>query len=336
VKPKVFVVQPIPDVALDLMREVADVDVFPRLDRHLSEDELIAAAKRTDYLFVMGGNLITGDILRANPNLKGVVLVHRRMAQNPIDLEVARECNIKVVFPDPWDRVYQYICRATCDLAMAMILDFAYRVLDADRYTRAGKFKQEHTMALMGIGCHGKTLGSVGLGRVTEFMVPRAKAFEMNVIYTKRTRLPLEQERALGVEWVPDKDEVLRRSDFVSVGVDYNPSTHLMFGEREFALMKPTAYFINIGRGRIVDEPALVRALQKGTIAGAGLDVYWNEPPVTREPAPSEEFFKMDNVILAPHNGGATWEARGELTKDAARNVVALIKGDEPRGLVKW
>ncbi|HYM71047.1 MAG TPA: NAD(P)-dependent oxidoreductase [bacterium] len=336
-KPRIFVTQPIPDVAVELMRAVADVEVWPRLDRHLSQDELVAAAKRNDYLFVMGGNLISADVIKANPNLKGIGMVHRRMpVENNVDLEAARAQNVKVVFPDPWEDVYQKICRATCDLAMAMILDLAYRVLEADRYTRAGKFKQEHTMALMGIGCSGKTLGSVGLGHVTRFMVPRARALEMRAVYTKRTRLPEAEERELGVEWVPNKDEVLKQSDFVSVGVDYNPSTHLMFGEREFALMKPTAYFINIGRGRIVDEQALIRALQNRTIAGAGLDVYWGEPPVVWEPAPSEEFFKMDNVILCPHNGGATWEARGELTKTCARNIIALINGERPRGLVTW
>ena len=336
-KARVFVTQPIPDAAVELMRTVADVEVWPRLDRHLSQDELIAAARRNDYLFVMGGNLISADVIKANPKLKGIALVHRRLPTgNNVDLEAARAQNVQVVFPDPWEDVYQKICRATCDLAIAMILGLAYRVHEADRYTRAGKFKQEHTMALMGIGCSGKTLGSVGLGHVTRFMAPRARALEMRVIYTKRTRLPEAEERDLGVEWVPNKDEVLKQSDFVSVGVDYNPSTHLMFGEREFALMKPTAYFINIGRGRIVDEQALIRALQNRTIAGAGLDVYWGEPPVVWEPAPSPEFFTMENVILCPHNGGATWEAREALTSATARNIIALINGERPRGLEQW
>ena len=128
--------------------------------------------------------------------------------------------------------------------------------------------------------------------------------------------------------------DILRRSDFVCLEYDYNPSTHKMIGEREFALMKPTAYFINTARGRIVDEPALVRALQNRTIAGAGLDVFWHEPPGSPEMAPSEEFFKMDNVILAPHNGGATWDARTELTKATARQIVTLIGGGRPEGLV--
>jgi glyoxylate reductase len=153
------------------------------------------------------------------------------------------------------------------------------------------------------------------------------------VLYTKRTRLSREQESTLGVEWIADKEEILRRSDFVVIACDYNRSTHLLIRAREFSLMKPTAFFINTARGRIVDEPALIQALQTGTIAGAGLDVYWNEPPVTPEPRPSEALYKMDNVILAPHNGGATWEVRGAMTAAAARNIVAMIKGEHPPGL---
>jgi glyoxylate reductase len=190
-------------------------------------------------------------------------------------------------------------------------------------------------MALMGPGVTGKTVGMIGLGIVAKKMVPRLLPFRVNILYTKRTVLAPEQEREMGVTRAADKDEVLRRSDFVCVECDYNPSTHKLIGEREFALMKPTAYFINTARGRIVDEPALVRALQNRTIAGAALDVFWHEPPGSPEMAPSEEFFKMDNVILAPHNGGATWDARSELTKATARQIVALIAGERPPGLVQ-
>jgi glyoxylate reductase len=163
-------------------------------------------------------------------------------------------------------------------------------------------------------------------------MVPRCKAFELDVLYTKRNRLSREQERTLGVKWIPDKEQILRQSDFVVIACDYNPSTHMLIGAREFSLMKPTAFFINTARGRIVDESSLIRALQTSTIAGAGLDVYWNEPPVTPEPQPNEALYKMDNVILAPHNGGATWDVRGAMTAAAACNIVAMIKGEYPAG----
>jgi glyoxylate reductase len=304
------------------------------MDRNMSEDEWIMAAQRSDYLFVMGGNIITTNVLKANPKLKGVAMVHRRLPQNnAIDLETARALGVPVVFQYPWEPVYDRIAEATCDLTIAMMLDLAYRMSDADRYTRSGRPLQEHTMALMGPGVTGKIAGLLGLGIVARKMVPRLRPFKMQLLYTKRTRLSEPEERELGVEWA-EQDEILRRSDFVCLEYDYNPSTHKKIGEREFALMKPTAYFINTARGRIVDEPALVRALQNRTIAGAGLDVFWHEPPGSPEMAPSPEFFTMESVVLAPHNGGATWDARTELTKATARQIIALISGERPQGLV--
>ncbi|HET7266252.1 MAG TPA: NAD(P)-dependent oxidoreductase [bacterium] len=334
-KPRVFVSQPIPEPGLEILREVADVRVFPRVDRNMSQEEWIVEAARSDYLLVMGGNNITAEILKANPKLKGVALVHRRLPQgNSVDLDTARQLGIPVIFQYPWEPVYDHIADATADLTIAMLLGLAYRMVDADRYTRSGRSLQEHTMALMGPGVIGKTVGLFGLGIVAKKMVPRLRPFRCSLLYNKRTRLSPDQEREMGLTWVASKDELLRRSDFFCLEVDYNPDNHMIIGEREFGLMKPTAYFINTARGRLVDEPALVRALQNKTIAGAGLDVFWHEPPRSPEMAPSPEFFTMDSVILAPHNGGATWHARSELTKATARQIVALIQGERPDGLV--
>ena len=154
----------------------------------------------------------------------------------------------------------------------------------------------------------------------------------MEVLYTKRTRLSEEEERALGVTWVDGKDDILTRSDYVVLMTKYTPETHLMIGDREFRLMKPSAFFVNAARGRIVDEAAMLAALREGRIAGAGLDVYWTEPPVG-EPAPPEELYKMDNVILTPHIGSATWESRAEMAMLAAENMIAMIKGERPPNL---
>jgi glyoxylate reductase len=215
------------------------------------------------------------------------------------------------------------------DLNMAMILNLGYRILEADQYTRTVGFRQEHTIDLLGAGVCGKTVGLIGFGRIGRGMVPSLKAFEMNVLYTKRTRLATEEEQELGIDWCADKDDILRRADYVCLLVNYNPTTHKLIGEREFKLMKPTAFFINTGRGRLVDEPALIRALQDKTIAGAGLDVFWDEPPVTHHTHVPEEFFKMDNVVLTPHNGGATWESRTRQTTNAAEALVEFIKAHQ-------
>jgi phosphoglycerate dehydrogenase-like enzyme len=224
-------------------------------------------------------------------------------------------------------------------MTVGMLLSLAYRLVESDHYTRCGKFRQEQTMALMGIGCPGKTVGLIGMGKVALYMVPRIRAFDMHVIYTKRTRLPAQQEQELGVEWAPDLDDLLKRSDFVCMACEYNPGTRKLIGRRELDLMKPQAYLINTARGRIVDEPELIRALQEKRIAGAGLDVYWNEPywnepSVEGEPWVPEELCKLDNVILAPHNGNATWDIRGRKTASIAQGMVAMMRGERPAALL--
>lgn len=343
-KPRVFVVQPIPEVGLEILREIAEVTVYPYHDRQITTAELVAAVKRCDYLFAMSETVIPAEVINANPDLKGIATFS--VMGGITDLEAVRARRLPLTILNPVDTIMDLVCTATADLTMAMVLSLAYRLVESDRFTRCGKFKQEHTMLLMGQGCPGKTVGLIGLGRLGQFLAPRIRAFEMKTLYTKRNRLPLERERELGVEWAPDKDAVLRQSDFVCIVCDYNPSTHLMIGAREFGLMKPTAYFINTGRARIVDEQALILALKSGTIAGAGLDVYWDEPdveyaryekelnvPTVHDPAPNEELYTLSNVVLAPHNGGATWDVRGAMARSAARNLVAMIKGERPPGL---
>ena len=177
-------------------------------------------------------------------------------------------------------------------------------------------------MDLMGLGCTNKTVSLIGLGRVGRYAVPVLKALDMNVLYTKRHRLSPEDEQALGVEWVEKVDDLIARGDYVCMLANFEPANLKMMGAREFALMKPTAYFVNVGRGRLVDEPAMIEALQNGTIAGAGLDVFWYESPVVHDCFIPEELRKLDNVVLTPHNGGATWDSRGRQTLAIANAIV--------------
>jgi glyoxylate reductase len=326
-RPRVFVVQPVPNVAIDILLGVADVEVYPYMDRQISAGELASAARTADYIFAMHETTVTEEVFAANPNLK-VVLAGRH--SDTIDFDAAQRHGVPILTAAALAEASLRVSRATADLAVGMIVDLAYRISEADRYTRGTGFRQEQTMALMGIGCTGRSVGLIGLGKVAQFMLPRLRAFEMEVFYTKRSRLPIEEESALGVTWMAQHDDILRTCDFVSLQCSYNPSTHLLIGERELGLMKSSAYFINTARGRIVDEPALIRALQDGTIAGAGLDVFWHEPPVTPFPWVPPAFFKMDNVVLAPHNGGATWDSRGEMTSRIAQTIVADIKGELP------
>jgi lactate dehydrogenase-like 2-hydroxyacid dehydrogenase len=330
-KEKVFVAQPIPEIALDVLREVADVTVYPYLDRQITVDELVANAKRVDWLFVLHETNVTAEVINANPKLKGIGAM---CSANPlVDMKAATARKLPVVVENRED-TFAGVSPTTADLTMAMLLSLAYRLPEADRYTRAGKFRQEQTMALMGIGCPGKTVGLIGMGKVAMYMAPRIRAFDMHPIYTKRTRLATEREKELGVEWVAALDDLLKRSDFVCVACAYNESTHKLIGKRELSLMKPEAFLINTARGRIVDEPELIRALQEKRIAGAGLDVFWNEPPESPNPFVPEELCKLDNVVLAPHNGGATWDVRGRKAKSVAKSLVQMMKGERPAALI--
>ena len=173
----------------------------------------------------------------------------------------------------------------------------------------------------------------IGLGEIGTEIVRRLRAFEMDVIYTKRNRLPADESGSSGSRGSRTGTSCSPRADFVVVMATYNATTHMMIGAREFDLMKPTAFFVNTARGRIVDEPALIEALRDGKIAGAGLDVYWQEPPVG-EPAPSPELFEFPNVILTPHIGSATVEAREAMSLAVVENLRAMIAGERAPGVV--
>jgi lactate dehydrogenase-like 2-hydroxyacid dehydrogenase len=326
-RPRVFVVQPIPEVAIEMMSAVADVEVYPYADRQVTMDELAAAARRSDYIFTMHETMIDKTVIDANPGLKGIAVGGHDYG-DMIDVDACRQAGIPLIeHGAEWHEISRISnAKATADLTVALLMCLAYRVVESDAYTRAGRFRQEMTMELMGVGCTNKVAGIIGLGSVATELVPRLRALDMELLYTKRTRLSAEAEHQLGVTWVDTVDELLPQSDYVCMMANYNPSAHLMMGEREFALMKPTAYFINTGRGRLVDEPAMIKALQDGTIAGAGLDVYWNEPPVVHDPFVPEELRRLHNVVLAPHNGGATWDSRGIQVTHVAQSIIDDIK----------
>ena len=206
-KPKIFVAQPIADAVLDILREGAEVTVYPHLDRQITQDELAASARRHDWLFLASDNIVSADAIEASPNLKGIGTVSRLGLY--IDLAAATARRLPVVSADPdyasapalSPGARGGVSLATADLTMGMLVSLAYRLVDADRYTRAGHFKQEQTLALMGVGCPGKTVGIIGMGKVAHYMVPRCRAFDMRVLYTKRKRLTQAEEEQLGIEW---------------------------------------------------------------------------------------------------------------------------------------
>jgi glyoxylate reductase len=323
-RPKVFVVQPIMEVGRHALEKIADVEIHDS-ERMIGRDALLDGVRDADYLWMLGDTPIDEEVMEAAPRLKGIATM--ALFPNVVDVEAATRRGLPVTV------VPHVITKTTCDLTCALVIGLAWRIVEADRFVRDGRFHQEQSTTFLTHELSGKLVGMIGLGEIGAEIVTRLRAFEMGVIYTKRTRLPAERERELGVTWEPELDDLLRRADFVVLMATYNSTTHKLIGAREFDLMKPTAFFVNTARGRIVDEPALIDALREGRIAGAGLDVYWQEPPVG-EPAPSLELFAFPNVILTPHIGSATIEARERMSLAVVENLRAMIEGSRPPGVV--
>jgi glyoxylate reductase len=211
----------------------------------------------------------------------------------------------------------------TADFAWTLLMAIARRLVEGDAWMRSGTWPGWDLDQLLGGDVWGKTLGIIGFGRIGRGVARRARGFQMRVLYSDQSRVPLDVERELQAEFA-DMDQVLRESDFVTLHVPLLPGTRHLISTEAFAKMKPTSYLINTARGPVVDEAALVEALEHKKIAGAALDVYEQEPKV--HPA----LLARKDVILAPHIASATVETRTKMAVMAATNAVALFKGEPP------
>jgi lactate dehydrogenase-like 2-hydroxyacid dehydrogenase len=314
----VFVTHAIPSQGIDLLRRHCDrVDVNPD-DRTLSRRELIDAVRGRDGFLCMITDVLDGDALESMKVVR--VISNCGAGFNNIDVETATRLGMMVTnTPD-------VLTGATADLAWALIFAVSRRIVEADRFTREGGFREWHPMLFLGCEISGRTLGVVGVGRIGTAVALKSRGFEMKILYCDTQPNPrLESET--GARFT-DLDELLRLSDFVSLHVPLTDRTRHLIGEREFGLMKKTACLVNTSRGPVVDEKALVRALKTGKIAGAGLDVYENEPEL--EPGLKE----LDNVVLLPHIGSATLETRTRMSVLAAENLLSGLRGEIPVNLV--
>ncbi len=313
---RVFVTQPVAQGALDRLKPAADVDINPDPLRVLGKNELCAAVRDHDILFCLVQDNVDRDVIAANPRLKMIA----SMTITPRDnIDVAEATTRRI----PITVIPALVTEATADLAFALLLAVGRRVAEADRLVRAGVFPGAQSMYLEGGSVSGKTLGFVGMGKVGQSVARRARGFDMRLLYHDPKRLPAEDERELGLQWVPF-DELFRKSDYVSVHAALSAATRHLVAERELGLMKPTAYLINTSRGPIVSENALIQALANRRIAGAALDVYEHEPKV----APS--LLKMQNVVLVPHIGSAVADLREQMAHVVVDNILAVIEGRRP------
>lgn len=317
--PRVFLTQPIALQALERLRSFAQVELNPDPLHMITKDELIAGLRRADILYCLLHDRVDADVLHANPRLQLVASMAIIPANVDIAAATARGIPVTVIPP--------LVTEATADLAMGLLLAAARRIVEADRLLRSGVFPGAQSAYFIGGTVHGKVLGLIGLGAVGTAVARRARGFGMRLLYLRRRRLSREDEEATGVEFAP-LDRLLEKADFVSVHVPQTPETHHLIGDRELRRMKPTAYLINTARGPIVDERALVMALQERWIAGAGLDVYEHEPRV------SPGLVDLPNVVLAPHIGSADRDTREEIANVVVDNIEAHIRGDRPPNVI--
>ncbi len=319
VRPKVYVTRRLPFPAFELLKKYCDVDLHDS-DEPPSREELKEHARGKDALLCLLTDKIDREIMDLAPNLK--VISTYSVGYDHIDIEEATRRGIYVTHTPG------VLTEAVADLAWALLLAVARRVVEADRCVREGGWTIAwYPTFMLGSAVYGKTLGIIGLGRIGTAVARRAKGFNMRVIYYSRTRKPwLEEE--LGLEF-KSLEEVLRESDFVVLTVALTEETYHMIGERELRLMRPTAYLINVSRGAVVDTQALVRALREGWIAGAALDVFEEEPLPRGHP-----LTELDNVVLTPHIGSATHETRAKMAELAVKGLLSVLAGKEPEHLV--
>jgi glyoxylate reductase len=286
-------------------------------DVPLTRDALVAAMADCDVLVPTVTDSIDASIIAAAPpRLK--LIASYGAGVNHIDLAAAKAKGIMVtntpgVFTDD-----------TADLTMALILNVPRRLGEGHRAMRNGEWSGWSPTGMLGHRIGGKTLGIIGLGRIGEAVAMRAKAFGMNIIYNKRSRLPASVEDELGVTFEPDIDRLVARSDIITLHCPLTADTDKIINADRIAHMKPNAYVINSSRGELIDEDALIAALQSGRIAGAGLDVY------THEPAVDSRFLSIPNAVLLPHLGSATFEGREASGERVITNIRVWADGHRP------
>ncbi|MFY0689933.1 MAG: D-glycerate dehydrogenase [Cyclobacteriaceae bacterium] len=317
-KPKVFLTRELPPKCMDRLHDHTDL-TYNKEDRVLSKQEIMEGVAGQDGLLCLLTDHIDGEIMDANPDVK--IIANYAVGFNNIDVKAATDRKIPVT------NTPGVLTDTSADMAFTLLVSTARRVAEGDKYLRTGQWNGWGPLQFLGADIYGATLGIIGLGRIGKAVAKRASGFDMKVVYWNRTRLSSEEEQNLGLTYAAF-DEVLKLSDFVSLNVAYNKDTLHLIGEKQFDLMKETAILINTARGPVVDEKALVRALQAGEIAGAGLDVYEEEPKV--EP----ELLEMNNCILLPHLASATIATRTKMGMIAIDNLMARFSNEPLPNLV--
>lgn len=312
---RVFVSRPVPGDALELLRgSGCEVDLWAG-DGVAPADQLAERAATADGAMTMVNDAINAALLEGAPRLR--VVANVAVGYDNIDLESASRRGVWVT------NTPGVLAETVADFTFALLLAAARRVAESDRRTREHGWAAWSPTAFVGPDVFGATLGIIGMGEIGEAVARRANGFSMRVLYSSRTRKP-DLEHAGLAEWA-SLEELLAHSDFVSLHTPLTPETRHFFGAHELSMMKPSAILVNTARGSIIDQAALVVALQAGTIAGAALDVAEPEPLPLEHP-----LYSFDNVLITPHIGSASLATRSKMARMAAENILAVFRGERP------
>jgi glyoxylate reductase len=318
-KPKIYITRMLPERGLKIIKEHFDSEVWQEYAPP-PKDVIIEKAADCDALVSLLSDKIDAQVFDAAPKLRIVSQI--AVGFDNIDVKEATKRGIYVT------NTPEVLTDTTADFAWTLLMAVARRVVEADKYVRTGQWKVAwHPEMLQGRDVYGATIGIVGAGRIGYGVAQRAKGFKMKILFYDVIPRP-EMEREFGAKKV-DLDTLFRESDFVSVHVPLMKETFHLVNEDRLRVMKKTAYLINNARGPVVDEKALYKALKEGWIAGAGLDVFEQEPTPVDNP-----LLKLDNMVVAPHISSASYETRSRMAEMVAENLVAFFQKRQPPNLV--
>jgi len=315
-RPKTIVTRKLPVQVEARMAELFDVE-FNIDDTPMTAEALKDAVARAEVFVPTVTDDITADVLAsAGPKLK--LIANFGVGVDHIDLAAARARDIPVT------NTPGVLTEDTADMVMGLIISVPRRLAEGEKFVRAGQWQGWAPTGMLGHRVNGKKLGIVGMGRIGQAIARRARGFGIAIDYHNRHRLPEAVEQTLGATWRGDLDDMLADIDILSINCPYTAETHHLLNEKRLGLLGSDVYVINAARGEIIDEEALTDALEKGTIAGAGLDVYENEPHI------GERLLALDNVVLLPHLGSATFEGREAMGDKVIANIRIWADGHRP------
>ncbi len=310
---RVFITRKIPDAGLSIIREKFEVDIWDK-DYPATKQDIMDRLDGCQALVSLLSDSIDRDVIDAGKNLK--IIANYAVGYDNIDVAYAEQKGVWVT------NTPHVLTDATAELAWALLFAVARRVVESDRYVRAGQFRGWQPELLLGREINNATLGIIGAGRIGQAFAYRGRGFNLKYLYFSRHRKENMEKDLNAIYATPE--QIFKESDFISVHLSYTDILYHFIGERLLKISRKKPILINTARGKLIDEKALVWALKQGVVQGAGLDVFEDEPFV------NNELLKMDNVVLLPHIGSATFRTRNNMAELVAKNVVGALLGNSP------